>query len=197
MAVSPVFTSSESNFETLPEKIVALLDKACRGDEGAFSQLYQAYFEKIYKFLYYRVNHKETAEDLTEDVFIKAYQNITNLQNVNLFEGWLFQIARNRLIDHYRSKKQTVDLDEVIEILEYEDTTVDVLDLESKQKILLELLKELTTEQRQVIRLKFFEDLSNSEIASLINKTEVAVRVIQHRAMARLKELISNLTKKQ
>ncbi len=197
MALSPVFTSSESNFETLPEKIVALLDKACRGDEGAFSQLYQAYFEKIYKFLYYRVNHKETAEDLTEDVFIKAYQNITNLQNVNLFEGWLFQIARNRLIDHYRSKKQTVDLDEVIEILEYEDATVDVLDLESKQKILLELLKELTTEQRQVIRLKFFEDLSNSEIASLINKTEVAVRVIQHRAMTRLKELISNLTNKQ
>jgi RNA polymerase sigma-70 factor (ECF subfamily) len=97
------------------------------------------------------------------------------------------------VIDYYRQKKTTIDLSEVENTLEYETNVLDLVSLQEKQKILLKLLKELTTEQQQIIKLKFFEDLENSEIAVILEKSEGAIRVIQHRALIKLKELISKL----
>jgi RNA polymerase sigma-70 factor (ECF subfamily) len=177
-------------------KLQEVLLHAKAGKEEALTQLYNHYFERLYRFIYYRVGHKEVAEDLTEDVFIKIFKGIGNLQQTAAFEGWLFQIARNQVIDHYRSKKNLVPLDEVENTLEYETNIIDIVNLQTEQKLLIKIIKELSPEQQTVIKLKFLEDLENETIAEIMNKTEGAIRVIQHRAISKLKELLSTYIKK-
>jgi RNA polymerase sigma-70 factor (ECF subfamily) len=172
-----------------------ILLQAQAGKDDALAQLYNHYFERIYRFIFYRVSHKETAEDLTEEVFVKLFRNLKTLEQPAAFEGWLFQIARNQVIDYYRSKKQTVALEEIENTLEYETNIVDIVNLKTEQMVFIKLLKELTPEQQQVIKLKFLEDIDNSVIAKIMKKTEGAIRVIQHRAIAKLKELIEGISK--
>jgi RNA polymerase sigma-70 factor (ECF subfamily) len=171
------------------ELLAALVARAKLGDNAAFGQLYDLTFEKIYRFIFYRVGHKEVAEDLTEEVFLKVYEGLQSLHSHGSFEGWLYRIARHRVIDYYRSKKALIPLDEVENTLEYETNVVDLVNLQNQQKIFLKLLKELAPEQQIVIKLKFFDDLANTEIAELLHKNEGAIRVIQHRALTKLKTL--------
>jgi RNA polymerase sigma-70 factor (ECF subfamily) len=178
-----------------PEALAQILKKAQAGSDAAQTTLYNTYFERIYRFIYYRVSHKETAEDLTEEVFVKLFGKLRNLEQPAAFEGWLFQIARNQVIDYYGSKKQVVPLEEVENTLEYETNVVDIVNLKTEQVVFIKLLKELSSEQQQVIKLKFLEEMDNAVIAEMLQKTEGAVRVIQHRAIAKLKELIDALDK--
>ncbi len=177
------------------EGFAQTLLQAQSGSESALGDLYNHYFDRLFKFIFYRVSHKETAEDLTEEVFIKVFRNLRTLSEPKAFEGWLFQIARNQVIDYYRSKRPVVPLEEIENTLEYETNIVDLVNLQTQQTVFIKLLKELSAEQQQVIKLKFLEDLDNDVIAQIMNKTEGAIRVIQHRAIARLKELIDNLPK--
>ena len=172
-----------------------IIRKAKTGDEHAFGKLYEFYFEKIYKFIFFRVNHKEIAEDIAEDVFVKAWQKIGDLK-AESFSGWVYSIAKNKIIDHYRQQKTTVDLIEIENILESEQNVIEEANLALNQKTFLELLKKLTPEQQIVIKLKFIEDLENSEIAELISRSEVSIRVTQHRAIQKLSELLKESIKK-
>ncbi len=192
MEKTNVYNFSEPNSAENKDFLPILLSKAKNGEEAAFGELYSLYFKRIFKFVYYRVGHKEVAEDLTEEVFIKAYTKLASVQQNSSFEGWLYQIARNTVIDHYRDKKMIVALEEVENTLEYESNIVNVLELQDEQKVLLKLIKELEPDQQVIIKLKFLEDLDNPEIAALTNKTEGAIRVIQHRAITKLKQLIKN-----
>ena len=192
MEKTGVFNFSSSNSAENKDFLLLLLARAKQGESEAFGELYNLYFKRIFKFIYYRVGHKELAEDLSEDVFVKAYTRLASVQKDASFEGWLYQIARNTVIDYYRDKKMLVALDEVENTLEYESNILNVLELQEEQKILLRHLKELEPTQQVVIKLKFLEDLENAEIAALLNKTEGAIRVIQHRALNKLKELIKH-----
>lgn len=169
---------------------IIVLAKA--GKQEALADIYEAYYLRVYRFVFYRVSHKETAEDVTEEVFIKAFRAIKNLEQLEAFEGWLFQIARNLVIDYYRKKKQLVPLDSVENTLEYDTNVVEIINLQIEQAVLIKLLKELNDEQQSVIKMKFFEELDNSTIATILNKTEGAIRVIQHRAITRLKEIFKD-----
>lgn len=186
-----------TNIDSIPLRNIAeVIASAKTGKQEALADLYEAYFVRVYRFVYYRVSHRETAEDLTEDTFVKAFAGLMNLENTGAFEGWLFQIARNLVIDYYRKKKQMVPLDTVENTLEYDTNVVDIINLQIEQSILIKLLKELNEEQQSVVKMKFLEDLDNSTIAKVLNKTEGAIRVIQHRAIAKLKELFdSNIRK--
>jgi RNA polymerase sigma-70 factor, ECF subfamily len=175
------------------DRLMQLIASARAGSEQAFTELYDLYFEKIYRFIFFRVGHKEVAEDLTEDTFIKVFRSLPSLNQESSFESWLYQIARNKVIDYYRSKRQVVPLEEVENTLEYETNVIDIVNLENQQKIFIKLLKELTSEQQTVIKLKFLENLDNDKIAAIMNKNEGAIRVIQHRAITKLKDLISRL----
>jgi RNA polymerase sigma-70 factor (ECF subfamily) len=167
-----------------------LFARAKKGEDAAFAEIYNLFFKKIYRFIFFRVGHKEVAEDLAEEVFLKAFSKISSVNEGNAFEGWVYQIARNLVIDYYRQKKSIVALEEIENTLEYETNVIDVVNLHEQQKIFLKLLKELGAEQQVVIKLKFFEELENSEIADLLGKNEGAIRVIQHRAIIKLQELI-------
>ena len=167
-----------------------LVKKAQKGDSVAFGQIYDLYFEKVYHFVYYRVNHRQAAEDLVSEIFIRAWDKVAHVSSPDAFTGWMFQIARNLVIDYYRSRKENVDLTLLENVLQYEDNIIDRTNLSFQQKIFLEHLGKLTPEQQLVLKLKFLEGLENPEIAALMNKTEGAIRVIQHRAIAELKSLI-------
>lgn len=174
------------------DKSVILLAK--QGNEQAFGQLYELYFEKIYKFIYFRVSHKEIAEDLAEDVFIKAWTSIATVKE-DSFNGWLYQIAKNKVIDYYRQKKVTVDIEEIQNVLESDQDINDDANTVIERKVFMEALKQLTPEQQIIIKLKYIEDMDNAEIAELINKSEGSIRVVQHRAIAKLQELIKKQVK--
>lgn len=185
-----VYTISSANLRETSDFLQSLLSRAKAGEQAAFGQIYDHFFKKIYTFIYFRVGHKEVAEDLTEDVFLKAFGKIAGISKDGSLEAWLYQIARNQVIDYYREKKLTVALEEVENTLEYETNVIDIVNLERQQMIFLKLLKELGAEQQIVLKLKFLENLDNAEIAELLHKNEGAIRVIQHRAIAKLQELI-------
>lgn len=169
-----------------------LVQRALEGDESAFGQIYHLYFEKVYRFVYYRVNHRETAEDLVAETFIRVWDKLSEIEGPSTFNGWIYQIARNLVIDHYRSRKVVVDIAELENFLEYEDNIVDRTNLQFQEKIFLEALKKLSSDQQVVIKLKFLDELTNEEIAKILDKSEGAIRVIQHRAIVELKKLLNH-----
>lgn len=176
----------------VPQQQEKLVKRALQGDEAAFSELYDLYFDKIYRFVYYRVNHKETAEDLVAETFMRVWNQLAKIENVNAFSAWLFQIARNLVIDYYRARKPNLDLQELENILEYEENFLDKTNLALAHKTFLGVFEKLSGDQRLVIKLKFFDELENHEIAKILNKSEGAIRVIQHRAIEALKKLLNH-----
>lgn len=178
------------------EELKLILKKAQNGDSVAFGLIYDHFSQKIYRFIYFRVGHKEVAEDILSDTFVKGWQKINQINTPQALSAWLYQIAKNNIIDYYRIKKDTIALSEVEEFLEDEINPVDLTSLNLQQKKLVELMNGLSEEQQQVIKYKFFEDLENEEIAYVMGKTEGAIRVLQHRAIEKLKELV-NLSRKK
>ncbi|MBP9686893.1 MAG: sigma-70 family RNA polymerase sigma factor [Candidatus Doudnabacteria bacterium] len=165
---------------------------AQKGDTDALGQIYDEYFERIFRFIYFRTSHTETAEDLTEEVFIKAFRSLSRMDGgAEKLQAWLFQIARNAVIDHYRSKKPTTDIAEVEQELSYTSSIVDELSLETEQKALLGAVDKLPFDQAQVIRLRFLEELDISEIAVQLNRSEGNIRIIQFRALKRLRSILT------
>lgn len=168
-----------------------LLKKAQAGDRESFGFIYDHFRDKLYRFIYFRVGHKEIAEDLLADTFVKAWLKIENVLNHKALSSWIYQVAKNNIIDYYRIKgTATVSIEEVSEILPDASNPVDSANLTIEHGTLMELMGSLSEEQRLVVQYKFFEDLTNEEIASVMNKSEGAVRVLQHRAVARLKQLL-------
>ena len=168
-----------------------ILNKAQNGDQEAFGLIYDHFSGKIYNFIYFRVGHKEVAEDILSDSFVKGWQKINQINSPEALSAWLYQIAKNNIIDYYRVKKDTVQLAEVQDFLEDEVNPVDITNLDFDQKKILQLIKHLPIEQQDVIKYKFFEDMTNEEIAYVMGKTEGTIRVIQHRAITKLKELLN------
>lgn len=167
-----------------------LVAKAKQGDEQAFGRIYELYFKKIYTFIFYRISHKQVAEDLAEDVFTKAWSNIKSVKDES-FTGWLYSIAKNRVIDHYRKERVTVDIFALENLIVSEQDIGEATNHVMNRKLLIELIKKLTPEQQIIIQLKFIEDLSNKEISELISKSEESIRVLQHRAIQKLQKLLA------
>ena len=182
-----------TNSKNPPKKhIEELVRLAQAGDQTAFEALYQEYFPKISRFISLRVSHPETAEDLTAEVFVKIWEKIRKESVIGSFRAWIFTIARNHIIDHYRTKKSFSDLFELENFLGYEDRAIEAINLDFDTRLFLQALDHLAPDQQQVIRLKFFEDLNNEEISAIMNKPTGTVRVIQHRAINALKKLLNS-----
>jgi len=177
------------------EKEKGLIGKAIEGEASAFGLLYDKYQPKIYRFILLKVSRREEAEDLTHQVFLSAWKHVEQFQDKGFpFSSWLFRIARNKVIDYYRTKKTSVPLDEIPEEIakiaqsDGFDALADKMELE---RIYL-LLQFLTDLQQEIILLRFVEGLSYKEIASITGKNSGAVRVLQHRAIKKLKQLANN-----
>jgi RNA polymerase sigma-70 factor (ECF subfamily) len=159
----------------------ALIRLAQRGDTQAFAQLYRAYVDNIYRYIYFRVNAIPVAEDLTADVFMKALEGLPRYQDRAVpFLGWLYRIAHARLVDYYRRSRQHEDIDAL------ELGIVQDLDAPLMAEHVRTALHTLTDEQQQVVILRFVEGRSLQETAELLGKTEGAIKTMQHRALQSL-----------
>ncbi len=165
-----------------------LVEEFKRGDTHAYGVLYDCYLDKIYRFIYYKIWNKETAEDITSDVFHKAFQKIDSYDPTKgTFSAWIYRIARNSVIDHYRTAKKTVDIEDAFDLGE-EDRTIDEHDTLLTLGKVREFLELLSARQREIITLRVWEELSYREIAERIGGTEDSAKMAFSRAMKELRE---------
>lgn len=169
-----------------------LVERAKSGDSDAFGQLYDASFERVYRFVFFRVTDVQTAEDLTSQVFLKAWENLHRYQPKGPFLAWLYSIARNTVIDHYRTHKQTVSLDEAAPVAARNPKLDDLVDLQFEMETLQAAMQHLTAEQREVLTLKFIAEYDTAQIARHMRKTEGAIRALQMRALQALARVMKS-----
>lgn len=171
---------------------VQFVELAQAGDVRGFAQLHDCHWQAIYTFIFYRVNDTQTAEDLTSDVFVRMVTAIDRYREKrDTILPWLYTIARNMITDHYRKNANQPTLVEVKESMAAEGSSPEQdVSLQLGTDCLKKALRHLTDEQQQVVIGKFIEGRSNREIASLTDRTEGAVKSLQHRALAALRRVI-------
>lgn len=173
----------------LNEEESAIIRNCRDGRLDQFALLYDEYINKIYRFIFFKTHHKETAEDLASTVFIKALENIKKYDSAKAsFSVWLYSIARNTVIDHYRTGKDTVDIDGLLDLSSDELNIADKIDIDAKISEVREYLKKLTPEQREIVVLRVWEGLSYKEISAILGKSENSSKVMFSRVMSELRK---------
>ena len=164
---------------------ITLIHLSQKGDREMFAHLYEAYIERIYRYVYNRVNDDMLAEDITSQIFLKVWEKLSTYRTGQApFLAWIYRIAHNTVIDYYRTKKFVIFMDDAKSIEpSYVDEIDEKLDLQYQSQQLEEALEALTMEQQQVLRLRFAGGLNTSEIARKLGKQAGAVRALQMRGL--------------
>lgn len=170
------------------------LEKAIKGESLAFGDLYDKYQPGVYRLIYLKVGHREEAEDLTHQVFLNAWKNIKNFEGQGIeFSSWLFRIARNKIIDYYRLKRTFEDIEDEDGEL-FIDPSQDLMDEKVEDRIDITkvtlALNKLKENQRDIIIMRFVEELSHKEMSQILGKSQSVIRVIQYRAIRKLKKIL-------
>lgn len=174
------------------EKENQLIEEA-KSDPEKFAAIYDKYVDQIYRYVYRRVNDQETAEDLVSQSFYDALSHIQSYQFKGYpFSAWLYKIAHNNVLKWYRtnSRHQSVDIEELAEIRDESLGLEEGLDIDREKMGVKEAMDKLEYEERELIRLKYFEEVSNIEIGQIMGITANNVGVKIYRALKRLKQLI-------
>jgi RNA polymerase sigma-70 factor (ECF subfamily) len=178
--------------QTIPDENI-LVEKAIQGNVDAFGDLYMLYQQPIYRYIYFRLADEQDAEDLTEVVFIKAWEALPGYRQLGYhFKSWLYRIAHNIVVDFHRQTQRQKQNQTVL----YENlvaTTEPLLAEIEKNEDLKKLawaISQLSEDSQQVIVLRFIEGLGHKEIAEIMDKSEGNCRMIQHRALVTLNKLM-------
>jgi len=189
-----------SSVNTLPgnsAQLVALVYQAQAGNRSAFSQLADRFHKDIFRMIFYRVRSRMDAEDITQDVFLKAFQKISSVKDAAKFRGWLFSIALNRIRDFHRKKR----FRSLFKVEDIQTESYPTAELAGDQPEALEqvmqkdfwrqigvILKRLPTMEREVFLLRFFDHLSINEMAGVLKKNESTVKTHLYRALAKFRK---------
>jgi len=162
-----------------------LIRRSLAGEAAAFSELYYRYLDKIYRFVFFKTMHKETAEDLTSQIFIKGYEKLNTFDLTQSFQPWIYQVARNTVIDFYRARHEHANLEDFWSLPGADEKQ------QQEQRWDLgrvkEYLEKLSAEQREIVLLRLWEGLSYQEIADLLGKSEAACKMSFSRAIAKIR----------
>src|SRR4051812_19380640 len=171
--------------ESEAQRVRALVDRAQQGDRAALEELYLIHFDRIYGYLHVSVGNRHDAEDLTTQTFLKMLESINKFRWQSApFSAWLFRIAHNLAMDHFRRNRRGEPEGGVPEPPADEATSAEERAYESiGRKSMLDLIDDLSQEQQQVLTLKFVFNFANAEAATILGKTEGAVKSLQHRAL--------------
>lgn len=165
------------------------------GDQDAFATLYDILLDPIYRYIYYRVPATE-AEDLTETVFLKVWKNINKYRPMkNVFTAWVFRIAHNLVVDYYRAAKnqKVEELNEALPDMDRQHNPIARTKQVMDNDILKKAIARMKDSYREIIIYKFINELSNTEIAQILNKSEGSLRILQFRALKALKRELQDM----
>lgn len=168
----------------------SLIERIHQGDRMAFGELYDAWFPKIYAFIYYRTHHRETSQDIAATVFLKALEAIDRFDPEKGTVGaWLYRIARNAVTDHWRRQKPTLDVADAWDLTDGTDVALDA-DFRLRVEQVRAGLAHLTAEQRDVVIMRVWENLPYAEIAAALGKTEDGCKMAFSRAVRKLRATV-------
>lgn len=168
-----------------------LIWAAQRGDKAAFGKLYDHYLPQIYRFVYLKTGGRYDAEDITNDVFLNAWQHIPQYEESGFpLSSWLYQIARNRVIDYFRTKRNNIPIEDVEDNIDVPHATIADVDATLAVERVQTAISKLREEYQTLLIMRFVEDRSTTEIASVLGKSEGAIRLMQYRALQSLKNVI-------
>jgi RNA polymerase sigma-70 factor (ECF subfamily) len=179
------------------QRVRDLVGRAQQGDRQALEELYLIHFDRIYSYLHVSVGNRHDAEDLTTQTFLKMLESIGKFRWQSApFSAWLFRIAHNLAMDHFRAGRRWQPEEEVPEPDPDEKTSAEEGALESiGRRSMLELIDDLSPEQQQVLTLKFVFNFSNAEAATILGKSEGAIKSLQHRALVSLQKQLERREK--
>jgi RNA polymerase sigma-70 factor, ECF subfamily len=171
----------------------ALVERAKQGDRVALEELYLLHFDRIYSYLHVSVGNRHDAEDLTTQTFLKMLESIKRFRWRSApFSAWLFRIAHNLAMDHFRASRRWQPEEDVPEPPGEEEPSAEAAALQTiGRQSMLELIEGLSHEQQQVLTLKFVFNFSNAEVATILGKTDGAIKSLQHRALVSLQKQLS------
>lgn len=172
-----------------------LLAQAMEYDERALSELYDRYEAKIYSYIYRRTSDQGVAEDLTAQVFLRMLESIRNRRAWHSsFSGWLYRIAHNLIIDQYRRRDRqgSVPIEDSAALPEMKQNPVLTVEMNLDAQRLRAAIQRLTDEQAEVVSLRFLEGYSIAEVAEMMDKTEGAIKALQYRAVATLRQMLQH-----
>jgi RNA polymerase sigma-70 factor (ECF subfamily) len=171
-------------------QIRRLVERGQQGDREALEELYLIHFDRIYSYLHMSVGNRHDAEDLTTQTFLKMLESIGKFRFRSApFSAWLFRIAHNLAMDHFRSARRWQPEEEVPEPPGQEELSAEDEAMHSIGRAsMLDLIEGLSPEQQQVLTLKFVFSFGNAEVATILGKTDGAVKSLQHRALASLQK---------
>jgi RNA polymerase sigma-70 factor (ECF subfamily) len=165
-----------------------LVDEARGGDAEAFAAIFDRFHEPVYRFIASRIHRPADAEDLTQLVFVKALEALPRYQSRGVpFGGWLFRLARNTVIDHVRTHRETTELEQVLDRVDQDRGPDEWAMTRQELESVRVALAALTDEQREAIALRYFAGLSAKEAATAMGKQEGTVRGLQFRGIAALR----------
>lgn len=173
-----------------------LLDQAAQGDRRSFGKFYELYLNEIYRYIYFRIYNHDEAEDLTTKVFLEAWESLIKKprgQRIENIRAWIYRIAHNKVIDYHRTSKIHVSIED------NPDRNLQVAGPESEVEALFisqklaEGVRQLPANYQQVIILRFINQLSHAEVAAIMQIKESHVRVLQHRALLLVREIMSEV----
>ena len=175
------------------ERVRELVERAQAGDRDALEELYLLHFDRIFSYLQLSVGNRHDAEDLTTQTFLKMIEAIGRFRWRSApFSAWLFRIAHNLAMDHFRASRRWQPEEEVPEPQRQESLSAEDEALHEIGKAsMLELIAGLSPEQQQVLTLKFVFNFGNAEVATILGKTEGAVKSLQHRALVSLQKQLT------
>ena len=169
-----------------------LLKRAKEGNAEAFGELYERHAQAVFRFLYSHLSNRLDAEDITGDVFLRSWRALPKYQDRGLpFIAYLMRIARNALTDFYRrtGNVEEQDIDQTV-IADDAAGPSDTLATQLESEALRDTMQQLNDDYRLVLTLRFISDLSVKETAAAMDKSEGAVRVLQHRGLVALRKLL-------
>ena len=167
-----------------------LVQQAIAGERDAFGDLYKLHLDSIYRYIFYRVGDEREAEDLTETVFLKAWEALDRYRPSEVpFTAWLYRIAHNLLVDRHRTHKMTDTLDEDHSDPQTDPETRALRNVDAA--VIAQALTQLEPPHQQVLTLRFINGHSHAEAAQIMERSEANVRVLQHRALDALRHSLA------
>ncbi len=169
----------------------AVVQRAQQNDPNAFAELYDEYFDKIYRYIAIKIGDREEAEDMTQQVFLKAHQSISSFKWKGVpFSAWLYRIAHNLIVDYLRKKKKRPDTlqDDTVLTDNSGNNPEQLAERKMDMQQVLEAAQYLTDAQREVISLRFAGEMPIARVAEIMGKSQGAIKALQHSAIASLRK---------